>query len=105
VSIVLAARAGLPVIATGGIRTGLDATRAVALGATAVGVARPFLEAALEGDAAVSTFVERFAEEVRATLFLTGSASMDDLANAERVITGETRRWIEQLERGPNRLG
>jgi isopentenyl-diphosphate delta-isomerase len=97
VSVALAARAGLPVIATGGIRTGLDAARAVALGATAVGVARPFLEAALEGDASVSAFVDRFSEEFRATMFLTGSATTGDLARAERVVTGETRRWLDDL--------
>ena len=105
VSVALAARAGLPVIATGGIRTGLDAARAIALGAAAVGVARPFLEAALEGDEAVSAFVERFAEEVRATMFLTGSATMGDLAQADRVVTGETARWLQELGPGAGPAG
>jgi isopentenyl-diphosphate delta-isomerase len=99
VSIVLAARAGLPIVATGGVRTGLDAARAIALGATAVGVARPLLEALLGGgDAAVSAWIERFAEELTAAMFLTGSATTGDLARVPRVIGGETRRWLDDLD-------
>lgn len=99
VSVVLAARAGLPIIATGGVRTGLDAARAIALGASGVGVARPLLEALLGGgDAAVSAWIERFAEELAAAMFLTGSATIGDLARVPRVIGGDTRRWLDDLD-------
>ena len=99
VSVVLAARAGLPVVATGGIRTGLDAARAVVLGATAVGIARPFLQAALEGDGAVSSLIGRIGEELGAAMFLTGAATIDALRSVDRVVTGETRRWLDDLVR------
>jgi isopentenyl-diphosphate delta-isomerase len=99
VSIVLAARSGLPIVATGGVRSGLDAARAISLGATAVGVARPLLEALLGGgDAGVSGWIERFAEELTAAMFLNGSATTGDLARVPRVIGGETRRWLDELD-------
>jgi isopentenyl-diphosphate Delta-isomerase len=98
VSIVLAARAGLPVIATGGIRTGIDAARAIALGASLVGVARPLLQALLDGeDAGVDAWIERFRAELVGAMFLTGSGSVAELAGVPRVVGGETARWLEAL--------
>ncbi len=97
VGVVGAAPTGLPLIATGGIRSGLDAARALALGATLVGVARPLLQAALEGDDAVDRWIEQFLRELRTVLFLTGSPRPEDLRSRPRVILGETRAWLEQL--------
>jgi isopentenyl-diphosphate delta-isomerase len=97
VSVVGAAVAGLPVVATGGVRTGLDAANAIALGATMVGVARPLLVAALEGEAAVDAWIGQFLEELRVAIFLTGGRSLADLRSCGRVVLGDTRRWIEDL--------
>lgn len=97
-SIALATRAGLPVIATGGIRSGVDAAKAIAMGATAVGVARPLLQAAIEGgDAAVASWIERFADELRAAMFLTGAPDVASLRRQAHIVTGETAAWLEQL--------
>ena len=98
-SVGLAARAGIPIVATGGIRSGLDAARALALGAAAVGVARPLLQAVLDGgDEAVDGWIARFREELLATQFLTGSATIADLARARVVISGETGHWLRSLD-------
>jgi isopentenyl-diphosphate delta-isomerase len=98
VSVALAARAGVPIVATGGIRGGLDAARAIAIGATAVGVARPLLTAALEGgDAALDSWIGRFAEELAAVMFLAGAPTVPALGSVATVIGGETRRWLEAL--------
>ncbi len=97
-SVGLAARAGIPIVATGGIRSGLDAARAIALGATAVGVARPLLQAVLDGgDEAVDDWLARFREELLAAQFLTGSATIADLARARVVISGATGHWLQSL--------
>lgn len=97
VSIVEVASLGLPVIATGGIRSGVDAAKALALGATAVGIARPLLQAAVEGDDALAAWLTQFIEELRAAMFLTGSAQPGQLRQARRVIVGETAAWLQQL--------
>jgi isopentenyl-diphosphate delta-isomerase len=90
-------RSGLPVIATGGVRSGLDAAKALALGATVVGVGRPLLQAALEGTAAVDEWVRQFALELRTAAFLSGVTRSRDLSKRRPVITGDTRDWIAQL--------
>jgi isopentenyl-diphosphate Delta-isomerase len=97
VSVIGVQASGLPVIATGGIRTGLDAAKALALGATLVGVARPLLQAALQGDQAVDAWIAQFLSELRTTLFLTGSANLASLRTKSRVITATTREWLVQL--------
>jgi isopentenyl-diphosphate delta-isomerase len=94
-SIVLAARAGLPVVATGGVRSGVDAGKAIALGASVVGVARPLLQAVQDGGVeAGSAWVERFAQELATTMFLTGSADLAALRRAPVAIGSEIRAWL-----------
>jgi isopentenyl-diphosphate delta-isomerase len=97
VSVVGATATGLPVIATGGIRSGLDAAKALALGGALAGVARPLLQAALEGDDAVDGWISQFLEELRTVMFLTGSSNLAALHAQPRVVTGLTRAWLDQL--------
>ena len=97
------AGSGLPVIATGGVRSGLDAAKALALGATAVGVGRPLLQAALEGSAAIDRWLAQFALELRTATFLAGVKRARDLASRPPIVTGETRDWIDQLQYLPPR--
>lgn len=87
----------LPVIATGGIRTGLDAAKAVALGATVVGIGRPLLQAALEGEASTNRWIAVFERELRTAVFLTGGRRLEDLRSAPRVVTGDLLEWLRQL--------
>jgi isopentenyl-diphosphate delta-isomerase len=87
----------LPTIATGGIRNGLDAARALSLGAVAVGVGRPLLEQALRGSDAVQDWITTFTHQLRAAAFLAGVPSVAGLRAAPRVIRGDTRQWLDQL--------
>lgn len=84
------------VIATGGIQTGLDVARAIALGATACGIARPVLQALDAGGVeGALRHLERIDADLRAAMLLTGSADLDALRHAPRLLGGTLRAWAE----------
>lgn len=91
--------AGLPVIATGGVRTGLDAAVALALGADLVGLARPLLERALISEATTIAWLERFLDELRTAMFLVGAATPPDLKATPFLALGATRQWLDEADR------
>ena len=85
------------IVATGGVFTGSDVARAIALGASVAGIARPVLKAHREGGrAGAEAFLEGIEREVRAIMLLTGSADVAALRRAPRVIVGELASWIAQ---------
>jgi isopentenyl-diphosphate delta-isomerase len=86
----------IPVISSGGIRSGLDAAKAIALGADAVGIALPFLKAACKGYKAVIAKLEEFQEALKVAMFLVGASDLKQLRNTDLVITKETREWLNQ---------
>ena len=75
--------AGIQIIGSGGIRTGLDVAKAVSLGADLVGMASPFLEAAMESTAAVVARAQRTIRELRVAMFCAGAQSMEALQKTE----------------------
>ena len=82
----------LAVIGSGGVRTGVDVAKAIALGADAAGVALPFLKPAIEGR--LEHVVSSFIEELKICMFLTGSKKVQDLKQRSIVVTGETAEWL-----------
>jgi isopentenyl-diphosphate delta-isomerase len=85
-------------IATGGIATGLDVARALALGASAAGMARPVLKALHAGGRPEArAMLDTVEAELRAAMLLTGCANVSALRTAPRVIRGELREWIHAL--------
>jgi isopentenyl-diphosphate delta-isomerase len=70
---------GRVVIASGGIRNGIEVAKALALGADAVALALPFLRAADRSADAVAEEIDRIVAELKTAMFATGSASIADL--------------------------
>lgn len=83
-------------IATGGIRNGLQAAKAIALGADAVGMALPFLKAAHQNQDEVEHLVAKFERELKTAMFLTQSRSIFDLKKIPVIVTGKSREWLMQ---------
>lgn len=93
---VKSAAAGLFVVATGGLRSGIDAAKALRLGADLCGFAHPVLRAAFDGGyEGVARYLRRVIEGLRRALFLTGSRNIAELKRAPVVVRGELREWIE----------
>ena len=87
-----AAAPEIPLIASGGLRHGLDIAKALALGADIGGMALPFLQAAAQSEAALDELVEVLIAEMTTVLFCTGNATIEQLksSSALQSLTGET---------------
>ncbi|HLB11423.1 MAG TPA: type 2 isopentenyl-diphosphate Delta-isomerase [Dehalococcoidia bacterium] len=83
---ILACRRAAPeilIIGSGGIRTGVEAAKAIALGADLIGMGRPLLRPATVSSTAVEERVERTLEELRIAMFCVGAADLAQLKKAE----------------------
>jgi isopentenyl-diphosphate delta-isomerase len=89
---------GLEVVASGGIRTGLDVAKVVALGARAAGVALPVFRAFREGGApAAARYLGRLVDGLRTAMVLTGSRDLAALASTPLVLGRRLRDWLYGL--------
>ncbi|MFM7792864.1 MAG: alpha-hydroxy-acid oxidizing protein, partial [Microcystis panniformis] len=69
----------IPLIASGGLKNGLDLAKSIALGADLGGLARPFLVAAIESEVAVDELVKFLIAELEIVLFCTGNPNLSAL--------------------------
>jgi len=76
----------LPLIASGGIRTGIEIAKCLALGADAAGLAGPFLKAAAISAEAVVAEAEALAAELRVACFCAGARTIADLRAPGRLV-------------------
>ncbi|MDD4137894.1 MAG: type 2 isopentenyl-diphosphate Delta-isomerase [Methanoregula sp.] len=87
---------GGPVIASGGVRSGLDIAKSLAFGADLCGMALPFLKPAMESDEALVRTIDAIHRELTVAMFLTGSSGIADLRKAPLYLTGRTRQMIDK---------
>ncbi|RDE17672.1 MAG: type 2 isopentenyl-diphosphate Delta-isomerase [Candidatus Thorarchaeota archaeon] len=88
----------LDVVATGGIRTGLDVAKSLSIGAVAAGVAYPLLRPAVNGKTSeVVAELNRLIESLKVAMYLTGCETCDDLARRPLLIEGQLRQRLEAL--------
>ncbi len=85
----------IPIIASGGIRSGTDAAKALALHADLASVTQPVLEAAVQGTEEIETLLASMAEEIRTIMFLVGADGIEKLARVPVVVTGKTANWLK----------
>lgn len=89
----MAVQTDYEVWASGGVRSGLDAAKLIAMGAKMVGLAKPLIEAAIDGETALDERMARLELELKIALFCTGSKTTGDLR--------EKRAWQRSQQAAP----
>jgi isopentenyl-diphosphate delta-isomerase len=85
----------LPVIASGGVRSGTDIAKALALNASLASVSQPVLEMAVKGNMETERLLTGLIEELRNVMFLVGAKNIAGLGKVPLVITGGTAEWLK----------
>ena len=89
-----------PVIASGGLRSGIDLAKALMMGADLGGMALPLLKPACDGPDSLREVIRNIHQELRISMFLTGKTRISDMPQARWYITGQTRDMIQNLTGG-----
>jgi isopentenyl-diphosphate delta-isomerase len=84
----------LPIIASGGVRSGTDIAKALALNADLTSIVQPILQTAVKGTTETEQKLQCLIEELRNVMFLTGAEKISDLTKTPVVITGKTAEWL-----------
>lgn len=85
----------LTLIASGGIRTGSDVAKALAVGAHMASLSSPILQPATESSEEVKNVLSLIIEELRNVMFLAAAKSVEKLRKISVVITGKTAEWLQ----------
>jgi len=85
----------IPVIASGGIRNGVDVAKALALGANLTSLSQPVLQSAVKGVKETKKVLSLLIEELTNVMFLVGVGSVQTLRQVPLVLTGKTAEWLK----------
>lgn len=84
----------VPLMASGGLRNGLDIAKCIALGANVCGMALPMLKHAAESYESLCDFIMGIEFQLTSAMFLVGARNIRELSRARYVMTGELLDWI-----------
>jgi isopentenyl-diphosphate delta-isomerase len=88
----------VPVIATGGLKSGIDIAKSVALGASLGGMALKLLKPAMRSREALFEEIELINRELTVAMYLTGSENLSELSTVRAYITGKTAQMKNIME-------
>jgi isopentenyl-diphosphate delta-isomerase len=77
-----------PILASGGLRNGLEVAKCIALGADMCAMAYPFLKAAAQSEASLFNYMNLILAELKSTMFLLGSKNIEMLKGSRYILTG-----------------
>jgi len=83
-----------PVVASGGLRSGIDIAKALALNASLCSICQPVLEAADKGVAETEKLLSTYLDQLRDVMFLVGAQNIKTLEKAPLVVGGKTAQWL-----------
>ncbi|MEM4611476.1 MAG: type 2 isopentenyl-diphosphate Delta-isomerase [Candidatus Nitrosocaldus sp.] len=86
------------IIASGGLRNGLDIAKCIALGADICALAWPFLKCAAESKESVLEYAKMLIEELKASMFLTGARDIKALRRIRYNLQGPLLEWFRAYE-------
>jgi isopentenyl-diphosphate delta-isomerase len=82
-------------IVSGGVRSGTDVAKALALNSSLASISQPILQTAVKGTKETEEKLVCLIEELRNVMFLIGAEKLNDLTNTPVVITGKTAQWLQ----------
>lgn len=86
----------IPLIASGGLRNGLDLAKALVLGAKYGSIALPVLKLAKKSKSSLSSYVDQISSEFKTAMFLTGCKKVDELHRVRYFIDHYLHTWISR---------
>jgi isopentenyl-diphosphate delta-isomerase len=84
----------LPILASGGIRTGVEIAKSLSLGANMVSLSLPLLREVNKGVNYVRAYLNRLIRELKITMYLVGAKQLNDLTRCPIIIRGKTAEWL-----------
>jgi len=85
----------IPIIASGGIRSGIEIAKALALGSSLASISQPILKVAVKGIEETKQELTLLIEELKNSMFLVGAQTVQALKKKPVVITGKTAQWLK----------